>query len=118
MGHAYSSIAADVIARFKKIQGYNVFFLTGTDEHGLKIQKAAEKEKKDPKIFCDEISKNFIDLTNILNLTNNDFIRTTEDRHKATAIELWKLLDKNEQIYLSKYAGWYSISDEAYYSRR
>ncbi len=116
MGHAYSSIAADVIARFKKIQGYNVFFLTGTDEHGLKIQKAAEKEKKDPKIFCDEISKNFIDLTNILDLSNNDFIRTTEERHKATAIELWKLLDKNEQIYLSKYAGWYSISDEAYYS--
>ena len=103
MGHAYSSIAADVIARFKKIQGYNVFFLTGTDEHGLKIQKAAEKEKKDPKIFCDEISKNFIDLTNILDLSNNDFIRTTEERHKATAIELWKLLDKNEQIYLSKY---------------
>tara|TARA_B100001287_G_C22676880_1_gene528188 strand:- start:224 stop:1720 length:1497 start_codon:yes stop_codon:yes gene_type:complete len=116
MGHAYSSIAADVIARFKKMQGYNVFFLTGTDEHGLKIQKAAEKEKKDPKIFCDEISKNFINLTNILNLSNNDFIRTTEERHKVTAIQLWNLLDKNEQIYLSKYAGWYSISDEAYYS--
>ena len=116
MGHAYSSIAADVIARFKKLQGYNVFFLTGTDEHGMKIQKAAESEKKDPKIFCDEITKNFIDLTNILDLSNDDFIRTTEERHKRTAIKLWKLLDKNEQIYLSKYAGWYSISDEAYYS--
>ena len=62
MGHAYSSIAADVIARFKRIEGNNVFFLTGTDEHGLKIQKAAEKENKDPQVFCDEISKTFIDL--------------------------------------------------------
>ena len=116
MGHAYSSIAADVIARFKRIQGKNVFFLTGTDEHGLKIQKAAEKEDKDPQVFCDEISKTFIDLTKTLNLSNSDFIRTTEDRHKNTAVKLWKLLDKNEQIYLSKYAGWYSVSDEAYYS--
>ena len=62
MGHAYSSIAADVIARFKRIEGNNVFFLTGTDEHGLKIQKAAEKENKDPQVFCNEISKTFIDL--------------------------------------------------------
>ena len=116
MGHAYSSIAADVIARFKKIEGYNVFFLTGTDEHGMKIQKAAEKKNKDPQVFCNEISKNFIDLTKILNLSNSDFIRTTEERHKSSVIKLWKLLDKNEQIYLSKYAGWYSVSDEAYYS--
>ncbi len=116
MGHAYSSIAADVIARFKKIEGYNVSFLTGTDEHGMKIQKSAEKKNKDPQAFCDEISKTFIDLTKILNLSNTDFIRTTENRHKNTVIKLWKLLDKNDQIYLSKYAGWYSISDEAYYS--
>ena len=66
MGHAYSSIAADVIARFKKIEGYNVFFLTGTDEHGMKIQKAAERKNKDPQVFCNEISKTFIDLTKIL----------------------------------------------------
>lgn len=116
MGHAYSSIAADVIARFKKIEGHNVFFLTGTDEHGMKIQKAAEKANKDPQVFCNEISKTFIDLTKILNLSNSDFIRTTEDRHKNSAVKLWELLDKNEQIYLSKYAGWYSVSDEAYYS--
>ena len=81
MGHAYSSISADVIARFKRIEGYNVNFLTGTDEHGLKIQRAAEQQKKDPKDFCDEISKNFIDLATKLNLTNTVFIRTTEDRH-------------------------------------
>ena len=116
MGHAYSSIAADVIARFKQIEGYNVFYLTGTDEHGMKIQKAAEKNNKDPQEFCNEISKAFVDLTKILNLSNSDFIRTTEERHKSTVVKLWKILDKNEQIYLSKYAGWYSISDEAYYS--
>ena len=116
MGHAYSSIAADVIARFKKIQGFDVSFLTGTDEHGLKIQKAAEKLNKSPLEFCDEISKTFIDLTKILNLSNTDFIRTTEERHKTSVQKLWSILDKNDQLYLSKYAGWYSVSDEAYYS--
>ena len=116
MGHAYSSIAADVIARFKQIEGYNVFYLTGTDEHGMKIQKAAEKNNKDPQEFCDEISKAFVDLTKILDISNSDFIRTTEERHKSTVVKFWNILDKNEQIYLSKYAGWYSISDEAYYS--
>jgi len=84
MGHAYSSIAADVIARFKQIEGYEVSFLTGTDEHGLKIQKAAEEQGSDPFSFCEKISKTFIDLTKILNLSNTDFIRTTEDRHKNT----------------------------------
>ena len=74
MGHAYSSIVADFIARFKKIDGFNVFFLTGTDEHGLKIQRAAEKHNKDPLQFCDEISKTFKELSKILNLSNNDFI--------------------------------------------
>jgi len=116
MGHAYSSIAADVIARFKEMQGFDVSFLTGTDEHGLKIQKAAEKLNKSPLEFCDEISKTFIDLTKILNLSNTDFIRTTEERHKTSVQKLWSILDKNDQLYLSKYAGWYSVSDEAYYS--
>ena len=81
MGHAYSSIIADIFARFKRLQGYDVFFLTGTDEHGLKIQREAEKNKKDPKIFCDELSEKFKDLTKNLNLSNDDFIRTTEKRH-------------------------------------
>ena len=116
MGHAYSSIAADVIARFKQIEGYDVSFLTGTDEHGLKIQKAAEKKNKPPLEFCDEISKTFIDLTKTLNLSNTDFIRTTEERHKKSVQKLWSILEKNDQLYLSKYAGWYSVSDEAYYS--
>jgi methionyl-tRNA synthetase len=116
MGHAYSSISADVIARFKKMEGYDVSFLTGTDEHGLKIQKAAEQANSSPQEFCNKISKTFLDLAKILDLSNTDFIRTTETRHKDTVKKLWNLLQKNDQLYLSKYAGWYSVSDEAYYS--
>ncbi len=116
MGHAYSSIIADFFARFKRIDGFNVFFLTGTDEHGLKIQRAAEKEKIEPLKFCDQISQTFRDLSKTLNLTNTDFIRTTETRHKQSVQNLWKKLEKNDDIYLSKYSGWYSVSDEAFYS--
>ncbi len=116
MGHAYSSIIADFFARFKKIDGFNVYFLTGTDEHGLKIQRSAEKLNKDPKSFCNEISKTFEDLTKTLNLSNTDFIRTTEERHKVSVQNLWKILEKNNQIFLSKYSGWYSVSDEAFYN--
>ena len=115
MGHAYSSIIADFFARFKRIDGYNVHFLTGTDEHGLKIQRAAEKNKLDPLKFCDEISQTFRNLSRTLNLSNTDFIRTTEERHKKTVQHLWSTLEKNDDIYLSKYAGWYSVSDEAFY---
>ena len=116
MGHAYSNIIADVFARFKKIDGYDVHFLTGTDEHGLKIQRAAEKKKIDTLIFCNEISKTFSDLSKTLNLINTDFIRTTEPRHKKTVQHLWSKLQKNDDIYLSKYSGWYSVSDEAFYN--
>jgi len=116
MGHAYSSIIADFFARFKRLQGSNVFFLTGTDEHGLKIQRAAEKNKMDPKLFCDQISKTFRDLSTTLNLTNNDFIRTTEQRHHKSVENIWNILEKKNEIYLSKYSGWYSVSDEAYYN--
>ena len=115
MGHAYSSIIADVIARFKKFEGYDVMFLTGTDEHGLKIQREAEKNGYTPKEFCDKLSKNFKDLTKTLYLSNTDFIRTTEKRHKVSVEELWNKLEKSGDIYLSKYSGWYSVSDEAYY---
>jgi methionyl-tRNA synthetase len=116
MGHAYSSIIADFFARFKRIDGFDVNFLTGTDEHGLKIQRAAEKKGLDTLKFCDEISKTFRDLSQTLNLTNTDFIRTTEDRHKKSVQNLWKELEKNDDIYLSKYSGWYSVSDEAFYA--
>ena len=116
MGHAYSSIIADFFARCKKIQGSKVFFLTGTDEHGLKIQRAAEKKGMNPKDFCDEISVTFRELSKTLNLTNNDFIRTTEERHFKSVQNLWNILEKKNEIYLSKYSGWYSVSDEAFYS--
>ncbi len=115
MGHAYSSIIADVIARYKRLEGYNVHFLTGTDEHGLKIQREAEKNKKDTQIFCNEISMKFKELTKILNLSNNDFIRTTEKRHYSSVEDLWNKLVNSGDIYLDKYKGWYSVSDEAYY---
>jgi methionyl-tRNA synthetase len=115
MGHAYSSIIADIFARFKKLENYDVLFLTGTDEHGQKIQKEAEKNNKDPKLFCDELSSKFKDLTKILNLSNNDFIRTTEARHHKSVIEIWNRLVESGDIYLDKYSGWYSVSDEAFY---
>ena len=115
MGHAYSSIVADVFARFKRINGFNVLFLTGTDEHGLKMQREAEKKSKDPKLFCDELSLKFKELTKILNLSNDDFIRTTEKRHYQAVTDLWSRLIMSKDIYLSKYKGWYSVSDEAYY---
>ena len=116
MGHAYSSIIADFFARFKRIDGFNVSFLTGTDEHGLKIQRAAENKGLEPLAFCDEISKTFRNLSKTLNLTNTDFIRTTEERHIKSVQNLWNELEKNDDIYLSKYSGWYSVSDEAFYT--
>ena len=115
MGHAYSSIVADIFARFKRLEGFNVLFLTGTDEHGQKIQKEAKKNNKDPKIFCDELSQIFRSLTKTLNLSNDDFIRTTEQRHHNSVIEIWNKLVESGDIYLDKYSGWYSVSDEAFY---
>ena len=99
MGHAYSSIAADFFARFKRLQGFNVFFLTGTDEHGQKIQRAAKENNKEPQVFCDEISKTFFNLSKTLNLSNNDFIRTTEKRHNSAVTHLWNILEKKGEIY-------------------
>ena len=115
MGHAYSSIIADIFARFKRLDSCDVFFLTGTDEHGLKIQREAEKKGKDTKLFCDEITNKFKELTKILNLSNTDFIRTTEKRHYKSVEDIWIKLEKSGDIYLDKYKGWYSVSDEAYY---
>ena len=93
MGHAYTSIIADFFARFKRIDGFNVHFLTGTDEHGLKIQRAAERKNVEPLIFCDEISETFRNLSKTLNLSNTDFIRTTEERHKKSVQYIWYVLE-------------------------
>ncbi len=118
IGHAYTSIAADCIARFRRLQGYDVRFQTGTDEHGLKIQKAAENNNVTPIELCNKNSQNFRDLTIKLNLSNDDFIRTTETRHKKGAIFLWNQLYNNNQIYEGEYEGWYSVSDETFYNEK
>ena len=118
IGHAYTSVATDCLARFKKMEGFNVRFQTGTDEHGLKIQKAADKLNIKPIELCDKNSKVFEDLTKTLNLSNNDFIRTTEPRHIEGAQNLWGKLQKNGQIYLDEYEGWYSVNDETFYNEK
>ncbi|PZQ43244.1 MAG: methionine--tRNA ligase, partial [Micavibrio aeruginosavorus] len=90
LGHAYTSIACDVMARHKKLDGYETYFLSGTDEHGQKVQQAAEAKGIDPQSFTDEVSQNFRDLLPALNVSNDDFIRTTEERHKIACQALWK----------------------------
>ncbi len=115
IGHAYTSLCCDYIARFKKLDGYNVKFLTGTDEHGQKVENAANAKQIEPKDFVDEVSENFLKLTDILNLSNSDFIRTTEQRHLNSCVCLWKKLYSEGHIYLDKYFGWYSVRDEAYF---
>ena len=116
IGHAYTTLACDVIARFKRLDGFNVFFLTGTDEHGQKVELAAKNKGVAPKEFVDEVSKNFRSLLKCMNFSNDDFIRTTEKRHLDSCKKIWKKLLENGSIYLDKYSGWYSVRDEAFYS--
>lgn len=115
IGHAYTTLACDVLARFKRLDGYDVKFLTGTDEHGQKVWKTANDKGIDPQTFTDAVSQNFRDLCDAMNYTNDDFIRTTEERHKKAAQALWTTLKENGHIYLDKYAGWYAVRDEAFY---
>jgi methionyl-tRNA synthetase len=115
IGHAYEALATDALARFKRLDGYDVFFLTGTDEHGLKNQQTAAKRHQDPRSFVDEMAPLFRNMVEALNCSHDDFIRTTEERHKKTVTELWKRMEQAGDIYLGKYAGWYSVRDEAYY---
>ena len=115
IGHAYTTIACDIFSRFNKLKNEDTFFLTGTDEHGQKVEKAALAQNKDTQIFVDEMSKNFRELVPYLGCDNDDFIRTTDDKHKSAAQFLWNKLKNNNQIYLSNYEGWYSIRDEAFY---
>jgi methionyl-tRNA synthetase len=115
IGHAYTSIAADVLARFKRLDGFDVFFLTGTDEHGQKVEKAAAAAGLDPQAFTDLVSADFRDMAEQLGLSHDDFIRTTEQRHKAACAELWRRIAANGHIYLGHYEGWYAVRDEAFY---
>ena len=117
LGHAYEKILTDVMARYKRLDGHDVMFLTGTDEHGQKVAKTAEANGSEPKAFCDEISKKFRAMGPQLNLSYDDFIRTTEERHYEASKTIWKAIKENnpDDIYLDKYAGWYSVRDEAYF---
>ena len=116
IGHAYTTLACDVMARFKRLDGYNVLFLTGTDEHGQKVEIAAGKHGLEPQLFTDQVSQNFRDLLPALDISNDDFIRTTEQRHKVAAQVIWQKLFDNGHIYRDKYSGWYSVRDEAYFT--
>jgi methionyl-tRNA synthetase len=116
IGHAYTTLACDVMARFKRLDGYDVMFLTGTDEHGQKVETAAAAAGLDPLTFTAKVSKNFRDLLPAMNISNDDFIRTTEPRHILSVQEIWRRLIANDHIYLGKYAGWYSVRDEAYFA--
>jgi len=116
IGHAYEAIATDAIARFMRLDGYDVFFLTGTDEHGQKIQQTAVKEGLTARELVDRNSQQFREMVARMNCSNDDFIRTTEDRHHKSSMAIWRRMEKNGDIYLSKYAGWYSVRDEAYYA--
>ena len=115
IGHAYTSLAADMMARFARLQGRDVKFLTGTDEHGQKVEKSAENAGKTPQDFVDEVSQRFRVMSERLQLTHDDFIRTTEPRHIKAAQALWTTLIERDEIYKGTYAGWYAIRDEAFY---
>jgi methionyl-tRNA synthetase len=116
IGHAYTTIACDVIARFMRLDGRKVFFLTGTDEHGQKVEKSAQAAGRDTLEFCDAGSANFKALAGALNISNDDFIRTTEPRHIRSSQAIWKALEAAGDIYLGSYAGWYAVRDEAFYA--
>ena len=115
IGHAYEAIATDAIARFMRLDGYDVFFLTGTDEHGIKMHQTAGKENLSPRELVERNVPRFQAMVKRLNLSNDEFIRTTEDRHHHASIGIWDKMAENGDIYLDKYSGWYSVRDEAYY---
>lgn len=114
IGHAYTTVAADVLARWHKSGAENTWFLTGTDEHGQKIQTVAEKRGITPKELCDEVVLNFQRLWGVLNISNDDFIRTTEPRHQKVVQEIFKRLMANGDIYKGEYEGWYCVPCETY----
>jgi methionyl-tRNA synthetase len=121
IGHAYTTLAADVTARFHRLAGRDVFFLTGTDEHGQKVAQSAALNGETPQQLTDRVSRNFRDLTELMNFSNDDFIRTTEPRNVAAAQALWRAMakatapDGQPAIYLGSYSGWYAVRDEAFY---
>jgi methionyl-tRNA synthetase len=115
IGHAYTSIATDVMARFKRLDGYEVLFVTGTDEHGQKVEAAARAAGMAPLAFCDKVSADFRAMADAMGISYDDYIRTTEPRHIRACQELWRRIEANGHIYLGHYEGWYAVRDEAFY---
>jgi methionyl-tRNA synthetase len=115
IGHAYTTLACDVLARFMRLDGKQVHFLTGTDEHGQKVEKSAQAAGMEPQAFTDKVSQNFRDLAAVMNYSIDDFIRTTEKRHERACQAIWQRMKQRGHIYLGTYAGWYAVRDEAYY---
>ncbi|WP_392506836.1 methionine--tRNA ligase [Rickettsia sp. 2024-CO-Wats] len=115
IGHAYTSVASDVIARFMRMRGFDVMFLTGTDEHGQKVEKAAINKNIDPQKFTDQTSESFRHLMTAMHISNDDFIRTTEHRHKEAVAVFWQKLLNDGTIYEGFYEGWYAVRDEAFF---
>jgi methionyl-tRNA synthetase len=115
IGHAYEAIATDALARFKRLDGYDVFFLTGTDEHGIKMLQTARDQGITAAELADRNTPRFQEMVRVLNCSNDDFIRTREERHHKSVQEIWRRMADNGDIYLDNYSGWYSVRDEAYY---
>jgi methionyl-tRNA synthetase len=115
IGHAYELLATDALARFQRLDGKDVYFLTGTDEHGIKMLQTAKREGLSPRELADRNAPEFKRMAEALNASNDDFIRTTEPRHYASSQAIWKAMAANGDIYKGGYAGWYSVRDEAYY---
>lgn len=116
VGHAYEALATDAIARFMRLDGHEVYFLTGTDEHGIKMKQTASREGLSPEALTERNTPLFKKMVEVLGCSNNDFIRTTEARHRLASQEIWRRMAANGDIYKDSYAGWYSVRDEAYYA--
>ena len=115
LGHAYEAIASDALARFKRLDGYDVMFLSGTDEYGEKNARTAAKEGIEPQAFVDRNAKLFEEMTEYLDISNDDFLRTSQHRHHTAAQAIWKKLADAGDIFRGSYEGWYSVRDEAYF---
>jgi len=115
LGHAYTTVACDVTARFMRLDGQRVRFLTGTDEHGQKVEQSARAAGLSPREFVDRVSAAFREMNRLLDISHDDFIRTTEPRHIRAVEAIWRELERRGEIYLGRFAGWYSVRDEAFY---
>ena len=118
IGHAYTTIAADVLARYKRMSGYRVFFLTGTDEHGKKVEEAARETGETPTQLADRVVKRFRKLWEKLNISNDDFIRTSEKRHEQAVVKFFKNVEANGDIYIGEYEDWYCVPCESFWTEK